>query len=349
MRRVKQASKSKRMSKSVPVLGAAGLTFSLVGGASAAVAPTTDAANSPTLGLGHQFTLGEEEIADVSLATFYVFDKENAAAAKGGVQVARGCGCGGCGGRAAVAGVAAAGVAEAAAVAAVAVAAVCPGELAASAKSDRFPIALNRSLLAGFDVVDPANPCFRCSAGRIRAVVRPHMTAEWVPNLVEKCRRPSWSERIPLVGKLRPAKLSRSGKQAVHADGAVRRPPSQIQSQRRQRHPAIRAEFLGLCAAARRRLPLLRGPQVLSSRRALLRPRLRHRKGRQEPSRARCTSCGRNFPSDKVEEALKRLIERRYIVPATDSSAGAVAGYWASLGLPPGIAEQNLGKLPRAR
>ena len=51
---------------------------------------------------------------------------------------------------------------------------------------------------------------------------------------------------------------------------------------------------------------------------------------------------GRNFPSDKVEEALKRLIERRYIVPATDSSTGAVAGYWASLGLPPGIAEQNL-------
>ena len=52
---------------------------------------------------------------------------------------------------------------------------------------------------------------------------------------------------------------------------------------------------------------------------------------------------GRNFPSDKVEEALKRLIERRYIVPASGSSAGAVAGYWASLGLPPGIAEQNLG------
>ncbi|SHH11528.1 TOMM precursor leader peptide-binding protein [Bradyrhizobium erythrophlei] len=51
----------------------------------------------------------------------------------------------------------------------------------------------------------------------------------------------------------------------------------------------------------------------------------------------------RNFPSDKIEEALKRLIERRYIVPASPSSAGAVAGYWASLGLPPGIAEQNLG------
>jgi bacteriocin biosynthesis cyclodehydratase domain-containing protein len=50
-----------------------------------------------------------------------------------------------------------------------------------------------------------------------------------------------------------------------------------------------------------------------------------------------------NFPSDKIEEALKRLIERRYIVPASPSSAGVLAGYWASLGLPPGIAEQNLG------
>jgi hypothetical protein len=114
MRKVKQASKRKRLAKSVPVLGAAGLTFSLVGGASAGVAPTTDAAKAPIAGLGHEFTLGEEEIADVSLATFYVFDKENAAAAKNGVQEARGCGrgcgrgcrgcgrgcrgCGGCGG-----------------------------------------------------------------------------------------------------------------------------------------------------------------------------------------------------------------------------------------------------------
>jgi ribosomal protein S12 methylthiotransferase accessory factor len=47
------------------------------------------------------------------------------------------------------------------------------------------------------------------------------------------------------------------------------------------------------------------------------------------------------FPADKIEEALKRLIERRYIVPASRSS-GAVAGYWASLGLLPEIAETNL-------
>src|SRR6201994_4953505 len=70
MSRVKQTSTKKRVMKSAPVLGAAGLTFSMIGGASAAAVPTADVAQSPTVGLGHQVTLGEEEIADVSLATF---------------------------------------------------------------------------------------------------------------------------------------------------------------------------------------------------------------------------------------------------------------------------------------
>jgi hypothetical protein len=98
MPRVKQASKKKRGTKTVPVLGAAGLTFSLVGGASAAVAPITDVPQTPNIAPGHAITLGEEEIADVSLATFYVFDKENTGATQSGVQVAwRGCGgCRGC-------------------------------------------------------------------------------------------------------------------------------------------------------------------------------------------------------------------------------------------------------------
>src|SRR6202021_2391928 len=39
-----------------------------------------------------RFVLSEEEMVDVSLATFYVFDKENIGS---GVQLA--CGCGGCG------------------------------------------------------------------------------------------------------------------------------------------------------------------------------------------------------------------------------------------------------------
>jgi ribosomal protein S12 methylthiotransferase accessory factor len=52
---------------------------------------------------------------------------------------------------------------------------------------------------------------------------------------------------------------------------------------------------------------------------------------------------GRQFPTDKIEEAVKRLIERRYVVPVSRASAGVVAGYWASLGLPPEMAEKNLG------
>jgi len=95
MPRVK-ASKQKRVTKAVPALGAAGLTFSLVGGASAAVAPANDEALTSNYSPNHQITLGEEEIADVSLATFYVFDKESADAARNGVQVAWGCRCGGC-------------------------------------------------------------------------------------------------------------------------------------------------------------------------------------------------------------------------------------------------------------
>jgi oxazoline/thiazoline synthase len=50
----------------------------------------------------------------------------------------------------------------------------------------------------------------------------------------------------------------------------------------------------------------------------------------------------RDFPFDKIQEALKRLVDRRYIVSKRESSASVTAAYWASLGLPPGIAEKNL-------
>jgi ribosomal protein S12 methylthiotransferase accessory factor len=51
-----------------------------------------------------------------------------------------------------------------------------------------------------------------------------------------------------------------------------------------------------------------------------------------------------HFPSDKIHEALKRLVDRRYVLPGSRSSAGAVAAYWASLGLSPETAEKNLRK-----
>src|ERR1700754_916649 len=55
----------------------------------------------------------------------------------------------------------------------------------------------------------------------------------------------------------------------------------------------------------------------------------------------------KSFPADKIDEAIKRLFERRYVVNGAPSAfAGAVAGYWASLGLPPEVAEQNLRNCP---
>lgn len=94
MSRVKQSSKRKRLAKAaaVPALGAAGLGFSLVGSASATALPTADVPQSPNT--NHRFVLSEEEMADVSLATFHLFDRENGTA--GLTQIARGCGCGGC-------------------------------------------------------------------------------------------------------------------------------------------------------------------------------------------------------------------------------------------------------------
>ena len=68
MSQPKQASKQKRRACAVPLLGAAGLSLSLASGASAV---------TPSIGVTHEITPGEEEISDVSLATFYVFDKEN--------------------------------------------------------------------------------------------------------------------------------------------------------------------------------------------------------------------------------------------------------------------------------
>ena len=50
----------------------------------------------------------------------------------------------------------------------------------------------------------------------------------------------------------------------------------------------------------------------------------------------------RRYPSDQVQEALKRMFDRRYIIQASPTANGPVAGFWASLGLPPDVAETNL-------
>ena len=100
----KRSSKSKRRSKALPALGFAGVSLSMANGACAST--TAASANTPptSQSQSHEIFLADEEIFDVNLATFYVFDKENTGTpplaqqlrfARGG-----GCGCGhggGCG------------------------------------------------------------------------------------------------------------------------------------------------------------------------------------------------------------------------------------------------------------
>src|ERR1700686_1949754 len=88
MAQKKQSTKQKRLKKALPVLGIAGVSFSLIGGASASTsAPTADLPSQNTSARQEIF-LGEEELSDVSLATFYVFDKENTVKPQAGQQLA---------------------------------------------------------------------------------------------------------------------------------------------------------------------------------------------------------------------------------------------------------------------
>ena len=48
------------------------------------------------------------------------------------------------------------------------------------------------------------------------------------------------------------------------------------------------------------------------------------------------------FPAGQINEALKRLLDRRYVVPKSKFKNEAVAAYWASLGLLPTGAEKKL-------
>jgi hypothetical protein len=87
----KQLSKRKRSSKVAPMLGAAGW-LTLASGASAETVVDTPTQNAGAI---HQVFLVEEEIADVSLATFYVLDKESRGKFRQRLRFAVGAG-GGC-------------------------------------------------------------------------------------------------------------------------------------------------------------------------------------------------------------------------------------------------------------
>jgi hypothetical protein len=71
--------------------------LTLAGGAFASTGGAATDVQSQNVSPRHEIFLGEEEISDVSLSTFYVFDKESAKPQLG-EKVAwwRGCRCGGC-------------------------------------------------------------------------------------------------------------------------------------------------------------------------------------------------------------------------------------------------------------
>jgi len=86
--------KGKRRSKAVPALGMAGLSLSLASGATASTGEAVD-----VLSTSHEIFLGEEEVFDTSLSTFFTFDKENGEQTSHAqdLKLAKG-GGGGCGG-----------------------------------------------------------------------------------------------------------------------------------------------------------------------------------------------------------------------------------------------------------
>src|SRR5271170_7260021 len=107
MSQAKRTSRGNRPSKAASVLGIAGMSLAAsTGGSPADIPPASFAA--PTVGsvadMLWQSTapfqipaLDDEEISDVSLATFHLFDNENPGISGSGIQLAVRSGCGGCG------------------------------------------------------------------------------------------------------------------------------------------------------------------------------------------------------------------------------------------------------------
>ena len=54
---------------------------------------------------------------------------------------------------------------------------------------------------------------------------------------------------------------------------------------------------------------------------------------------------GRDFPPDKIREALDRLLDRGFVIPTSRHSLTSTAAFWASLGLSPETAQRNLQKV----
>ena len=106
MSQAKRTSREKRPSKSVSVLGIAGMSLAASTSGSpadvppASLAPTSASVADTLRQNAEPFKLpafDDEEISGVSLATFHLFDKESPGNSRSGIQLALRAGCGGCG------------------------------------------------------------------------------------------------------------------------------------------------------------------------------------------------------------------------------------------------------------
>jgi hypothetical protein len=107
MVQAKRASSGKRPSKAVSVLGIAGVSLAASTAGSPADVPPASLAGPTSGSIADSLwrnsasfrlpTLDDEEISDVSLATFHLFDKDNLGDSHPGIQLALRAGCGGCG------------------------------------------------------------------------------------------------------------------------------------------------------------------------------------------------------------------------------------------------------------
>jgi len=88
-----EAPQRKRRRNAVPVLGVAGLSLSLASAASAAISGMSAGLPARITPGSQQMTLHDEEISDISLATFRVFDKENTQRPPARLTMGAGCGC----------------------------------------------------------------------------------------------------------------------------------------------------------------------------------------------------------------------------------------------------------------
>ena len=195
--------------------------------------------------------------------------------------------------------------------------------------------------MAGFDEVDPANSCVLGGPSNVWLARRAHDgRADLQPNPERPARAGPGSSG---ARRVRLARAIRSGKQ--HACNDLMTGHTKIPSKRNsgkevlQFAPNFTAYVLPpdvVCLYSEDRKFFLHGELYCALASAI--------GAGGKSSKELIRTLERNFPIDKIEEAIKRLIERRYVVPASRASVGTVAGYWASLGLPPGIAETNLQK-----